>query len=280
MLSVILEHKRQEVARLKATLPLEEIKGRLKDLPPPRDFHQALRGSGVQVIAEIKKASPVQGVLSSNFEPRQLAAAYTRHGAAAISVLTEKNFFQGSLAYLEQVRGCTPLPLLRKDFLIDEYQIYESRLWGADAVLLIVAALSPAELEDYLGMARELGMAALVEVHHEEEVQTALEVGAEIIGINNRDLHSLKVDLGTTLRLRPLIPQGRLVVSESGISTSSDVELLARVGIDAVLVGTALVKSENVAAKLKELRRFREGKGCGEGEDLWNPELGRGESSC
>ncbi|HAA89723.1 MAG: Indole-3-glycerol phosphate synthase [Thermoanaerobacterales bacterium 50_218] len=271
MLDKILEHKRQEVAHLKTVLPLSEIKERLKDLPPGRNFYQALLGNGVQVIAEIKKASPVQGVIRPSFEPSQLARAYTRGGAAAISVLTEERFFQGSLVYLQKVRASTPLPLLRKDFLVDEYQIYESRLQGADAVLLIVAALYPSELEDYLAMARELGMAALVEVHNEEEVQTALEAGAEIIGINNRDLHSLKVNLGTTLRLRPLIPEDRLVVSESGIWTQADVEILAGAGVDAVLVGTALMKAGDVEAKLRELTCFREGKSFGEGEDLRDP---------
>jgi len=280
MLDKILEHKKQEVAHLKTVLPLGELKRRVEDLPHGRDFHKALLGKGVQVIAEIKKASPVHGVIRPIFEPSLLAQAYTRGGAAAISVLTEKQFFQGSLDYLQQVRGSTPLPLLRKDFLVDKYQIYESRLWGADAVLLIVAALSISELEEYLGIARELGLSALVEVHNEEEVKTALEAGAEIIGINNRDLRTLRVNLETTLRLRPFIPEGHLVVSESGINTRADVEFLAGAGIDAVLVGTALMNAGDVEAKLRELICSGEGESFGEGEDLRYSQLGRGEDGC
>ncbi|MDN5347653.1 MAG: indole-3-glycerol phosphate synthase [Clostridia bacterium] len=254
MLKEILDYKRREVATAKETLPLSELKDKLSRLEPRRNFRDSLRPrDGVRVIAEVKKASPSRGVIRHAFDPVELAGAYTRGGAAAISVLTDSRFFQGQPGYLALVRKATPLPLLRKDFIIDEYQLYESCLLGADAVLLIVAALTPAQLGEYLHIARGLGLAALVEVHTATEVKIALDAGAEIIGINNRDLQTFEVDLRTTLELRPLIPGDRMVVSESGIKTRRDIELLAAAGIDAVLVGEALSAAQDVEGKVREL---------------------------
>ncbi|MBE3582343.1 MAG: indole-3-glycerol phosphate synthase TrpC [Thermoanaerobacteraceae bacterium] len=254
MLEKILEHKRRETARAREEVPLHRLEKICKRLPATRDFAGALRhGGSINLLAELKKASPSRGVLCEDFDPQRLAGLYTRAGAAALSVLTDEEFFQGHPGYIALVREVTPLPILRKDFVIDEYQIFATRALGADAVLFIVAALEEAPLREYLALASRLHLAALVETHTAGEIEAALKAGARIIGINNRDLHTFKTDIKTTLELRPLIPPGRVVVSESGIRGREDVVSLAQAGVDAILVGEALVTSADVEAKIREL---------------------------
>jgi indole-3-glycerol phosphate synthase len=245
-----------ELAEKKRRVPLAEMAKIASAQSPPLDFAVALRGDKVRIIAEVKKASPSKGIICPDFNPVDFAKIYAANGASAISVLTEPKFFQGSPDYLQDIKKALadkPLPLLRKDFIIDPYQVYESRAYGADCLLLIVAILSPAQLTEFLQLSRQLGMMNLVEVHNTAEVETAIESGAPIIGINNRDLHTFKVDLKTTSKLRSLIPPGRLVVSESGIKNRKDMELLQEWGINAALIGEALMTAPDIAAKMKEL---------------------------
>ncbi|MBA7486759.1 Indole-3-glycerol phosphate synthase [subsurface metagenome] len=241
----------------KRGLPLEELKRVALAQPSPLDFASALRGDGVQLIAEVKKASPSKGVICPDFNPVAIARSYASNGAAAISVLTEARYFQGSLNHLRDISsalGNNRLPLLRKDFIHDPYQVYESRAYRADSLLLIVAILTPEKLMVLLELSHELKMTCLVEVHNEAELEIALRSGAEIIGINNRDLKTFTVDLTTTERLRPLIPPDRIVVSESGIKDRSDIEKLIKWGVDAVLIGESLMSAPDIAARMKELR--------------------------
>ncbi|MGB9791030.1 MAG: indole-3-glycerol phosphate synthase TrpC [Thermacetogeniaceae bacterium] len=256
--------KREEVARLKASFSQTRLRELAGEAPPARDFLGAVKRNGgrLNLIAEIKRASPSQGVIRPDFDPVSHAREYERAGAQAISVLTEERFFQGHTDHLRGVRDAVSLPVLRKDFIIDPVQIYESRLLGADAVLLIAALLEQSLLEDCLSLAGELGMAALVEVHTEEELSRVLRTDARIIGINNRDLATFETDLGTTLRMAPLIPAGRVVVSESGIRTAEDLQRLAKSGVDAVLIGEALMRASDVAA---EIRRLMGGAGDDQG---------------
>ena len=256
ILDEIVATKRQELVRSRAELPLPELKKRISAQAPLLDFRAALRGDNVRVIAEVKKASPSKGLLCPNFDPVKLANTYADSGASAISVLTEADYFQGSLRHLADIKetsGLEGIPLLRKDFLFDVYQIYESRAFGADAVLLIVAILTDKELTDLLSLSHQLGMQCLVEVHGCPELERALQSGAKIIGINNRNLHTFSVDITTTEQLIPLVPRDRIVVSESGIRGREDVQRLREWGVDAILVGEALVTAEDVAAKLREL---------------------------
>lgn len=224
---------------------------------PARDFAAALRADGVSLIAEVKKASPSRGVICADADPVQVALAYASAGADAISVLTERRMFGGDLIHLSDVvdtMGPSGPPVLRKDFIVDAYQVYESRAMGADCILLIVALLEQSQLTQMLRLSRALGMESLVEVHDEVELERAVDSGADIIGINNRDLRTLEVDLSTFKRLRPRIPAGRLVVSESGIRCREDIERLSAYGVDAVLVGEALMSSGDISAKVRELR--------------------------
>jgi indole-3-glycerol phosphate synthase len=256
ILDQIVADNRQELEDRKRITPLEDLKKMALAQPPPLDFASALRGEGVQLIAEVKKASPSKSVIRHDFDPAKIARIYAENGASAISVLTETKYFQGNLDYLEDVRkvlGNTKLPLLRKDFIHDPYQVYESRAYGADALLLIVAILTPHKLAELLGLSHRLGMRCLVEVHDEAELETALKGGARIIGINNRDLKTFITDLTTTQRLRPLIPPDRIAVSESGIKTRSDMEKMKQWGVDAVLIGEAFMSAPDIAAKMKEL---------------------------
>jgi len=256
MLAGILEHKRREVAAAREAQPLAALEQALATLPSTRDFAAALgrRGNEVQVIAELKQASPSRGLIREDFDPEIQARSYTAAGAAAISVLTDERFFRGRPEYLARVRRVTHLPLLCKDFIIDPYQIYEARVRGADAILLIVAALEPVELREYLDLAGRLGLAALVEIHTTPEVEVALQAEARIIGINNRDLKTFRVDLQTTALLRPRIPPGIIVVSESGIKNRADAALVAGAGVDAILVGEALMTARDVGATMNELQ--------------------------
>lgn len=243
------------MARAKAATPLEAVRRAADAAPPARPLAAHLRTPGkVTVIAEIKRASPVKGLLREEFDPVALARAYTRGGAVAISVITEGEFFRGSPAFLPAVREATPLPLLRKDFIFDPYQIYESRALGADAVLLIASILDRARLASLLALTRELGMEALVEVHTEEELRRVLAAGARLVGINNRDLRSFRTDLHTTFALRRHIPDPEVtVVSESGIRTPEDLRRLAAAGVHAALIGEALMRAPDPEAFLREL---------------------------
>ncbi len=245
--------KEAEVAERKRELPPEELRARIRDLPPPRDFRGALGKPGFSLIAEVKRASPSAGTIADDLDPVALALLYQDGGAAAISVLTESGYFGGSLDDLRAVKKAVTLPVLRKDFIIDEYQIYESRSAGADAVLLIAEMLDGEELERFLGTAAGIGLPCLLECHSGEELEKAIGTPVGIIGINNRDLKTLEVDLETSLRLLSLIPEDRLKVAESGIRTADDVRRLVAAGADAILVGETLVRSGNVKATIKEL---------------------------
>ena len=220
---------------------------------PPPDFAVSLRAGAVSVVAEIKRRSPSAGVIAPNLDPVQLARDYVYGGAAAISVLTEPEFFGGSLEDLRKVRSATPLPILRKDFMVDPWQLYESRVLGADCILLIVAALERAQLLDLDGLAREIGLDVLVEVHNEDELLDALATGASLIGVNNRNLHTFTTDLTVSERLYPMIPQDRTMVTESGIHSREDVVRLRRCGIQAFLVGEAFMRQDEPGSALRSL---------------------------
>lgn len=254
ILDDILAHKRYEVERAEKRLPLDLLQMRLTEAPQPRDFGAALQQEGLGIIAEFKRASPSKGPIRPGAEPPGIAQTYMHSGACALSVLTDQRYFQGHAEDLRQARETAwVLPVLRKDFIVSAYQIYESRLMGADAVLLIVRALKDEQLAEYLALAWELGMSALVECHDEPDVRRALAAGADIIGLNNRDLATFRVDLRTTLRLASQVPDSATLVSESGIRTRQDIELLARHGVHAALIGETLMAAEDVGAKLREL---------------------------
>ena len=256
ILDQIVADRRLELEARERSLPLAELQRVALKQPPPLDLASALSGDHIQLIAEVKKASPSRGIIRSDFNPVEIAQTYASNGASAISVLTETRYFQGSINHLKDIGealGNKRLPLLRKDFILDPYQVYESRAYGADSLLLIVAILTPEKLEELLKLSHKLGMSCLVEVHNEAEVEIALKSGARIIGINNRDLKTFTVELTTTERLRPLIPADRIVVSESGIKDRSDMEKLKQWGVNAVLVGESLLSTANIVAKMKEL---------------------------
>ncbi|MDP2949308.1 MAG: indole-3-glycerol phosphate synthase TrpC [Chloroflexota bacterium] len=262
----ILADKRRELERRLQEEPLGVLRRRARQAPPTKSLARALRAPSLRLIAEVKRASPSRGILRADLDPAALASIYARSGAAAISVLTEEQHFRGSLADLTAVRaaldslparrqgqGDARPPLLRKDFLFDMYHLFEARAYGADAVLLIAAILNPGLLTAFIDLARSLGLECLVEVHDEPELERALAAGAQIIGVNNRDLHTFQTDLAVTERLRPLIPDDRLVVAESGIHTRADVERLRRLGVHAVLIGEALVTADDPGARIVEL---------------------------
>ncbi len=269
ILDEIMAYKRDELERQRDTVPLAELKARVADRPPPVDFAGALRGRSVRLIAEVKRASPSKGVFCPDWNPEQLAETYATNGAAAISVLTDVKYFQGQLDYLPRIKSRlvalaraeagsdqrfnTTIPLMRKDFIFDPYQVYESCAYGADALLLIVAVLRDDLLYELLGLTEDLGMTALVEVHSKAELERALQAHPRVIGVNNRNLEDFRVDLATFGRLRPLFPSDVVAVGESGVRTAADVRRLARMGADAVLVGEALVTAPDVAAKVREL---------------------------
>ena len=253
MLDEIIAKKREEVEQRKKMLPLAHLKRRIAQQKPPLDFTLALKGKPMRLIAEVKQASPSRGSLCPNFNPTELATTYAQGGANAISVLTEVNYFKGSIDHLAAIREVVKLPLLRKDFIFDPYQVYESRAYGADALLLIVAILSQEQFKELLSIGHSLGLKCLVEVHNETDVERALLSGAEIIGINNRDLNTFTVDINTTGQLRPLIPRQKIVVAESGIKNRKDIEKLMDWRVNAVLVGEALVTADNILTKMKEL---------------------------
>ena len=256
ILAKIVENKKEELTGGRVRLPLKEIKALLRDAEAPRNFLTSITPSKdkpVQLIAEIKKRSPSKGLLVEDLKVDDLARRYEDSGASAISVLTEKRFFSGEPEYIRIVKKVTKTPVLRKDFLFDEYQIFESRYIGADAILLIASILETSALSDFISLSSELGMSSLVEVHDERELESALKADAEIIGINNRDLTTFKVDINTTLRVKKEIPSGKIIVSESGIYNRRDVQILIDAGIHAILVGEAIVTAKDAGAKIKEL---------------------------
>ena len=254
ILDDIVARKKERLIELKSKSIQAELEKAATLASRPRNFTAALeRGGKPAVIAEIKKASPSAGVIRANLEVAEIAARYERAGAAAISVITEEDFFQGKLRYLTEVKTAVSLPILCKDFIIDPIQVVAARAAGADALLLIAAILEQSSLLELLAMARDLSMASLVEVHNQEEMERVLTTDARIIGINNRNLRTFQVSLDTTFTLRPSVPSDRLVVSESGIQKQSDLQSLASAAVDAVLVGTSLMRAEDPGAKLREL---------------------------
>ena len=257
ILKKIVAVKRDEVAAARLQCDLPSLRREAEALGGQRDFVAALRsrvvGCRAAVIAEVKKASPSKGVLREDFHPAEIAASYARHGAAALSVLTDERFFQGSAAALESARAACTLPVLRKDFMIDAYQLYEARAMGADCILLIAAVLDDAELAEFEATAQALGMAVLVEVHDAHELDRALRLATPLVGINNRDLRSFEVSLDATLALLPRVPAGRIVVSESGIHAPADVERLRGAGVHAYLVGEALMRAPDPGVALANL---------------------------
>ncbi|MBU2226935.1 MAG: indole-3-glycerol phosphate synthase TrpC [Proteobacteria bacterium] len=253
ILDRIVEVKRREVAERKGTAPLSLLKKAVGSMPPTRDFQRALGGRLCAVIAEVKRRSPSRGVIREDFDPVCIARAYEAHGAAAVSVLTDETFFGGSDADLSAVKSAVSLPVLRKEFIIDPYQIHETRAIGADAILLIASILGESELREYRELAASLGLASLVEVHNRMELEKALGAGAKIIGINNRDLETFTTDIRTTLALAPFIPADRIAVSESGIRARADIEVLMQAGIGAFLIGETLVAAPDSGLKLAEL---------------------------
>ncbi|MFH1912311.1 MAG: indole-3-glycerol phosphate synthase TrpC [Pseudomonadota bacterium] len=251
ILDRIVEVKRREVAQRKEATTLAALEAAGREMPLTRDFRKALDVGGCAIIAEVKRRSPSRGVLREDFDPVLIAREYERHGAAAVSVLTDETFFGGSREDLSAVKGAVSLPVLRKEFIIDPWQIHETRAIGADALLFIAAILTEGELRNYLALAASLGLASLVEVHDRTELETALLSGAEIIGINNRDLRTFVTDLRTSLDLAPLIPSDRIAVSESGIRSRQEIEILMQAGIGAFLIGEALVAAPEIGAILR-----------------------------
>ena len=257
ILNTILAVKRQEIATAAALRPFATIRAEAHAQLAPRDFVDAIRNKiaagQAAVIAEIKKASPSKGVLREDFRPAEIAAGYARHGAACLSVLTDRQFFQGSPDYLQAARAACTLPVLRKDFLVDAYQVYEARAMGADAILLIAAALDLPTMRDFEALAASLGMGVLVEVHNGGELDLALQLETPLIGINNRNLRSFEVSLQTTLELLPRIPAGRIVVTESGILATGDVQLMRHNHVNAFLVGEAFMRAPDPGLALAAL---------------------------
>ncbi len=253
ILTRIVQARRAAVARAKTNLPRERLEELARDAPAPRDFRAAITNRGVALIAECKERSPSGGLLRPEYDPVDLARRYVANGAAAVSVLTEPEFFGGSAEHLRMVRAAVDVPILCKDFVIDAYQLLSARAMGADAVLLIVGLLDDAELEGLQTAARAEGLQVVVEVHTETETERAVRSGATIIGINNRDLTRMQTDSSTTMKLRAAIPSDRTVISESGMFTRRDVESVRALGIDAILVGEALLRADDLDAKVREL---------------------------
>ncbi|MFH1783402.1 MAG: indole-3-glycerol phosphate synthase TrpC [bacterium] len=254
-LEEIVAYKKEILKKKKKEDPLELLKASLEERPLSGSFREAISGSGdnIALIAEVKKASPSAGVIREDFDPVALAGIYEQNGASAVSVITCEKYFQGRLEYLKDVSEKVNIPVLRKDFIVDEYQIYEARLWGADAVLLIARILDDDQLAEYMDCARGLGMDCLVEVHDTQDLDKVLNSSAEIIGINNRDLTTFNVDLTVAIKLASLIPDGKIIVAESGIKTKDDISLLRKSGINAILIGQTLLEAGDVAGKIKEL---------------------------
>ena len=254
ILDTIIQHKLEELKAEQAQVPLAALKDAVADLPPPRDFRTAISVPGtVNLIAEVKKQSPSKGIIREDFHPVEIAETYAANGAAAISVLTDSHFFAGELGYLSAIRQAVDVPLLRKDFTLDAYHIYQARAAETDAILLIVAALTPSQLREFMDIAETLSLACLVEVHTQEELAVALDADAQIIGINNRNLRTFHTEIETTFRLCQAIPEDKVVVSESGIHTRKDVVSLRAAGVHAMLVGESLMRSVDIGAQVRRL---------------------------
>ena len=256
VLDRIIDKRRERLADAKRAIPLNEIKSRAGEMAAPEDFHSAIKrdkSGPIRLISEVKKASPSKGLIRADFDLAQIASVYGEF-ADAISVLTEPDFFQGDIRYIETVKNRAKRPVLRKDFIFDEYQIWESRAFGADALLLIASVLERPQAADYLAMAAELGMAVLFEVHDMYDLDKALYIDVPIIGVNNRDLSTLKTDLNKTPDMIKEIPAGKTVVAESAVETRADMLFMEEAGAHAVLVGSSIMKSPDIAAKLKELK--------------------------
>lgn len=257
ILQKIVAHKKQEIAQRKKLVSVQQLKQQCETAAEIRDFIGAINHKinqhGNAVIAEIKKASPSKGLICADFDPKTIAESYATGGAACLSVLTDQHFFQGSDNDLIQARNACTLPVLRKEFIIDDYQIYESRALGADCILLIVAILTDERLQHFCELATELGMAVLVESHDQAELDRALKLDTSLIGINNRDLRSFSTNLETTVQLLPFIPQDRIIITESGIQSRQDIEYLQQKGVQAFLIGEGLMRSKDPGAQLQQL---------------------------
>jgi len=257
ILKQILARKTEEVSRRRERMSITDLEDIAKDTEAPRGFYQALKAKVVAkkpaIIAEVKKASPSKGVIRENFQPVEIAQDYSMNGATCLSILTDKDFFQGSEVYLQMARQACPIPVLRKDFIIDSYQLYETRALGADCILLIVAALEDSQMHELADTAKQLGMDVLVEVHDEAELNRALCLDTPLIGINNRDLRSFETNLQTTLILKDKIPEDKIVITESGIHSHEDVQLMLANGIYSFLVGEAFMRAERPGLKMREL---------------------------
>lgn len=257
ILARIVEEKRRVVEEAKRLKPQAELLKEIKNISVKSFFRKNIsRPRHINLIAEIKKASPSKGIIRGDFDPARIAMTYQANGACALSVLTDERFFEGKLEHIRIVKEHVSLPVLRKDFIIDEYQIYESVAAGADAILLIADILSKNEIVGFYNLASSLGLDVLLEAHTEEDVEKALATGGAIIGINNRDLHSFKVDLAMTQKLVRMLPSNKIRVSESGIKSYEDVMFLKSIGVNAVLIGTAFMESPDIAAKMREIMRF------------------------
>lgn len=254
ILTKIIEEKKREIDIAKERLPLDKLEKELRVMPSQRSFRQAVaKEHGISLIAELKKASPSAGILRRDFDPLKIAQVYRAYGASALSVLTDEKFFKGSINYIDLIKREVYLPILRKDFIIDKYQLYESKLYGADAVLLISDLLSRNELHQFLEISRILNMDAVAEIHNEEDLGKALAAGADIIGINNRNLHTFEVDLEVTSKLVGSIPEGKVIISESGIKTYENVMYLKSLGVNSVLIGETFMRSQDIGAKVREI---------------------------
>ncbi len=254
ILDEIIENKTSEVEISKTSLPLEQIQEQIKDALPSRNFFDAINPKGeLKIISEVKHSSPSKGVFREDFDPIQIAKSYSRGGASAISVLTDEKYFKGSLSFLKSIRAEVDTPLLRKDFIVDPYQVYEARLFGADAILLIVAALDQTSLSELLELTHTLQMNAIVEVHDAEELDRALEADARIIGINNRDLRTFNVDLNVSINLSKKVPGDKIVIAESGIGSIEDIDRLRGEGVHVFLIGETFMKAPDPGQKLNEL---------------------------
>ncbi|OGW28896.1 MAG: hypothetical protein A2X59_09145 [Nitrospirae bacterium GWC2_42_7] len=256
ILQAILEGKRNRLSYSKSKITLTELKSKIANIERPRNFQAAIKkdSGSIRMIAEIKKSSPSKGLIRCNFDHKKISEVYAEKKVDAISVLTEEDFFQGKLEFLADAKNIASCPVLRKDFIFDEYQIYEARANQADAVLLIAAILEMNQAGEYLHLVNELGMSALFEVHDHAELEIPLKLEAPIIGINNRNLKTFQIDLGTSIKLKKEIPANRIVVAESGIDTRDDVIRLQDAGIDAMLIGTSFMRSANIGSKIDELR--------------------------
>ncbi len=256
ILDDIVAKKRERLNYSKNRITLKDLKSKITDTEETRDFQSAIKrekGKRIRLIAELKKASPSKGIIREKFDPLEIASVYEKKQANALSILTEEDYFKGSLDFIPMVKKVTTIPLLRKDFIFDEYQIYEARANEADAILLIAAILGKSQAKDYLHLAGELGLSVLFEVHDQKELETALHIDAGIIGINNRNLKTMKIDINNTFQLKKDISPEKIVVSESGIKTRDDILKLEQEGVDAVLIGTSFMESDDIGKKIDEL---------------------------